>query len=101
MYIKKFKNGNFNISRDLLDTEMEQTFIDWVGEIINHPSADFTIACDDFGYSPTATLYNYNTQMFYTVDINDNDKFDKGKTVKIKGFKDDELYQELINQELL
>lgn len=99
MYIKQFKNGNFNISRDLMDSEKEQTFIEWVCEIAN--SKDFTMASEDFGFSTSVTLYNYNTEMFYSVDLNDNIKYDKGETVKIIGFKDVNLYEELVQNGIL
>lgn len=101
MYIKKFKNGNFNIGIDAWDLESEQTFIEWVVDIVNDSSADFALASDLYEESTTARLYNYNTQQFYAVDDGDHEHYRKGKVVKIEGFKDEYLYNELVEDEIL
>lgn len=100
MYIKEFKNGNFNIAPEKEDKEFFQakdflTFTEWIREICDNISSDFTVASEDFGFSTDVLLYNYKTNLFYNIDFNDNIKFDDGYVVKIIGYKDSELYQEL------
>lgn len=94
MQIKQFKNGNFNIKKELW-YDGEQGGIERLLELLcNSIEADFMPSGEDDGLVPLCggnnyayyELYNSNTDKFYRVDMNDCIKFDREETVKLVGY---------------
>lgn len=95
MVIKQFKNGNFNIEKDFVDGNY-RNMEEFILAICYANGSDFTLGEEATEFAPQRmTLFNYNTRSFYYVYGEDIEKFQKGKTVKLVAFKNEEEYKYL------
>ena len=106
MKIKKFKNGKFSFKLDPDELKFGSNSI--LEVICNDIGFDFVPGCDGFGMwcqgsncMEAETLYNCNTQLFYTINNNDVLRLRDKKTVKMHGYEDNESYKELVELEIL
>ena len=96
MYIKQFKNGNFNVKHEA-DYDYKDNLID---QLCNSSDLDFMPAGDEgcFGnwdmYYP---LYNAYTDMLYLPTGSDCMAYRAGKTVKLYGRPLDQEEREALN----
>lgn len=88
MIIKKFKNGNFNVT-----AECEEMDLNMIEVLCNSPELDFDVYGSEVlntgGYT---ILVNYNTRMFYNIINYDLIRWHSGRNVKLIGYKDDGLF---------
>jgi hypothetical protein len=88
MIIKKFKNGNFHVT-----AEGEEMDLNMIEVLCNSPELDF----DVYGNEALNTGYyyilvNYGTRRFYNILRSDLIRWHMGGNVKLIGYKDDALF---------
>lgn len=88
MIIKKFKNGNFHVT-----AEGEEMDLNMIEVLCNSPELDF----DVYGNEALNTGYyyilvNYSTRRFYNIPRSDFIKWHMGGIVKLVGYKNDDLF---------
>lgn len=107
MNIKKFKNGNFNlrfepdfdkddygreITSDNCRDRQECNALGLLAVLIcNSMEMDFLLQDKAERFASDYILFNANTQMYYKVTFQDALDFFNGKSIKLEGFKDDDL----------
>lgn len=85
MIVKQFKNGNFNLQKEINYDSDEEGLAELVVRICNSAEMDFTIQKDALIGLSYYWLFNFNTNKFYSVDKNDAMNFDNGKVIKLEG----------------
>lgn len=95
MIMNVFKNGNVSIKKDFVDGNY-RNMEEFILAICYANGSDFTLGEEATEFAPQRmTLYNYHTGLFYYVYGEDIEKFEKGKTVKLHGYKNEEEYKYL------
>lgn len=88
MKIKKFKNGNFNVT-----PEGDEKDLNMIEVLCNSSELDFDVYGSEVlntGYY--YVLVNYNTRMFYNIINYDLIRWHMGGNVKLIGYKDNALF---------
>ena len=88
MIIKKFKNGNFNIT-----AEGEEIDLNMIEILCNSPELDFDVyGSEVLNVGCCTILVNYSTRRFYNIPRSDFIKWHMGGNVKLIGYKNDGLF---------
>lgn len=88
MIIKKFKNGNFNVT-----AEGEEMDLNMIEVLYNSPELDFDVYGNEALNTGHCTiLVNYNTRKFYNIRNYDLIRWHMGKNVKLISYKNDGLF---------
>ena len=88
MKIKKFKNGNFNIT-----AEGEEMDLNMIEVLCNSSEFDFDVyGSEALNTGYYTILVNYNTRKFYNILNYELIRWHMGKNVKLIGYKNNGLF---------